>query len=98
MTSPVEEVTVSCPECGLRYQDWWRPSVNLDLDDFDQEYLDKCSSAVCPNCGHKVHFENLVVEDGVFHLRSEDPGTGVDEEPEDEFSSEGLAGVRRWFQ
>ena len=50
MTSPPEEITVECPKCGHIYQDWFRGSVNLDLDDFDEEYLDQCSSATCPEC------------------------------------------------
>jgi hypothetical protein len=42
--------------------------MNLDLDDFDDEYLDKASSAVCPKCGRKVYFHSLVVRDGVFFV------------------------------
>ena len=41
--------------------------MNLDLDDFDEEYVDAASSAVCPNCGHKVYFDNLVVINDVFY-------------------------------
>ena len=68
MTSPPERVTVICPQCGHTYEDWWRPSVNLDLDDFDDEYLDACMSAVCPECKHKVYFGNMIVKDRVFIL------------------------------
>ena len=39
MTSPVEKIVVQCPECGKCYEDWWRPSINLQLDDFDDDYL-----------------------------------------------------------
>jgi Zn ribbon nucleic-acid-binding protein len=67
MSSPPREVDVVCPKCGHQYQDWSR-SVNLDLDDFDEEYLDKCSSAVCPQCQHKVYFDTLVVKNGIFHF------------------------------
>jgi hypothetical protein len=66
MTSPPREVTVDCPKCGLRYQDWCRASINLDLESFDDEYLDRASSAVCPGCTHKVYFGTLVVRNGVF--------------------------------
>lgn len=66
MTMPVENITVQCPNCDRQYEDWYRGSVNLGLDDFDEEYLDKCSSAVCPHCQHKVYFQNLVVKDGIF--------------------------------
>jgi len=75
VTSPPSEVTVTCPKCAHVYQDWRRPSVNLDLDNFDEEYLDRCMSAVCPACGHKVYFSALIVEDGVFHL----PGSAEEE-------------------
>ena len=44
MTSPIEDITVQCPKCGHLYQDWFRGSVNLDLDDFDEEYLDRLRS------------------------------------------------------
>ena len=37
------------------------------LDDFDEDYLDECSSATCPDCGYKVEFDNLIVDkDGTF--------------------------------
>ncbi len=60
---------VVCPQCGQRYEDWFRPSINLALDAFDAAYMDAATSATCPNCGHKVKFEILVVdEEGVFHF------------------------------
>jgi predicted nucleic-acid-binding Zn-ribbon protein len=65
MTSPPKHVTIICPNCGTQYKDWFR-SVNLDLDDFDEQYVDECSSAVCPKCKHKVYFETLVVKNGAF--------------------------------
>jgi len=34
------------------------------MDDFDDEYLDECSSAICPQCGYKVEFAMLVVDEG----------------------------------
>lgn len=67
MTSPIETVTVTCPDCGENYEDWYRASINLSLDDFDQAYVDEASSATCPECGFMVRFEALVVdEDGSF--------------------------------
>jgi NAD-dependent SIR2 family protein deacetylase len=67
MTSPPEKITVRCPECGERYEDWYRASVNLALDDFDEEYLSDCSTATCPACGREVKFDLLVVDrDGTF--------------------------------
>lgn len=72
MTSPPHKVDVVCPKCGHQYQDWSR-SVNLDEDDFDEEYLDRCSSAICPECKHKVYFGTLVVKDGVFYFGGDTP-------------------------
>lgn len=72
MSSPIEQVTVQCPECQAQYQDWYRASMNLDLDDFDDDYVDAASRAVCPNCGHIVYFDSMIVRDHVFHVRSED--------------------------
>lgn len=66
MTSPPEPITVYCPKCNLIYEDWWRPSVNLDLDHFDAAYLEKCSSATCPRCHTKVSLPALHVEDAKF--------------------------------
>jgi hypothetical protein len=66
MTSPPREVEVCCPNCSSVYRDWYRPSLNLDLDDFDDDYIDAASSAVCPSCGHKIYFDSLVVIDNVF--------------------------------
>ncbi len=72
MTSPPENITVTCPKCGKVYEDWYRASVNLALDDFDDDYLEQCSSATCPACGFKVRFENLVVDrDGTFIVPGE---------------------------
>lgn len=66
MTSPVEEIRVECPRCGHEYDDWFRPSVNLDLDDFDDDYLRRASTATCPSCGFVVEIGSLFVKDGVW--------------------------------
>lgn len=63
MTSPVEEVTVRCPGCGHVYRDWFRASVNLALDDFDDDYLRQCSTATCPRCATVTGFDSVVVAD-----------------------------------
>lgn len=70
MTSPP---IVQCPKCGRHYPDWFRASVNLDLDPFDSDYLEQCSTATCPACQHKVNLDVLVVEDGVFQMGLPDP-------------------------
>ena len=67
MTSPPENITVKCPKCGKVFEDWYRASVNMTIDDFDDEYLDECSSAICPQCGYKVEFDTLIVDsEGTF--------------------------------
>ena len=50
MTSSVEEITVTCPDCGHVYKDWYRGSINLALDDFDADYLEQASTTTCPMC------------------------------------------------
>jgi predicted RNA-binding Zn-ribbon protein involved in translation (DUF1610 family) len=63
VTSPPKQIEIECPRCGEVYIDWYRPSMNLELDDFDEKYIDEASSAVCPKCGYKVRFETLLIED-----------------------------------
>ena len=63
MTSPIEQITVKCPECETLYQDWYRGSVNADLDPWvTEDYLREASTAKCPSCGHVVDLGTLVVE------------------------------------
>jgi hypothetical protein len=77
MTSPPQEITVKCPKCGKVYEDWYRASVNLMLDDFDDDYLDECSSATCPDCGYKIEFDILIVDkEGTFIVPGEEMTNG----------------------
>ena len=71
MTSPPEQITVECPECGHVYEDWHRTSINFDLDPAlsDPDYLDEASSATCPECGHKVDLGALTVEGNLWRFR-----------------------------
>jgi len=71
MTSPPRNVMVVCPQCSHLYEDWYRASLNLDLDDFDAEYIDRATSAVCPKCSFKVYFGAMIVRDGIFHAPDE---------------------------
>ena len=61
MTSPPTSIRVRCPKCGTSYEDWYRPSINLALDDFDEDYLRSASTATCPNCETVVDVETLLV-------------------------------------
>ena len=76
MTTPPEKITVEYPECSAVYGDWFRASMNLMLDDFDEDYIDEASSATCPNCGHRVDLDVLIIEeDGVWRSRDRDTRT-----------------------
>ena len=67
MTSPPRQIEVQCPSCQALYVDWWRPSINLTLDDFDDEELQQATTARCPRCGTVVDLETLIVrEDGIW--------------------------------
>ena len=67
MTGPVEEIKVECPKCGHLYQTLYRGSMNLELDNFDDEYIREMSTAACPDCGHVADLDVLVVgRDGTW--------------------------------
>jgi len=69
MTSPPEKINVCCSSCGKIYEDWYRASINLGLDDFDDEYIEEATSSECKSCGHKVRHDSLIVgEDGIWRL------------------------------
>ncbi len=69
MTSPPKDIMVECPECGMIYLDWHRASINLKLDDFDDDYIEEATTATCPYCGHKVDLGGLIVgKDGVWQV------------------------------
>jgi hypothetical protein len=66
MTSPIEKITVICPECGKRYPDWWRRSINLSVDEYTEEYVEAASTSTCPACEHTIrHHVMLIREDGI---------------------------------
>jgi len=69
MTMPPEQIEVKCPRCGRTYKTWYRPSMNLGLDNFSPAYVKRMSTATCPHCRHKVSLDVLVVrEDGVWEF------------------------------
>ena len=72
MTSPPEKIKIKCPKCGTIYDDWYRPSINLTLDNFDEDYIEDASTSVCPNCKYVVLHNVLTVrEDGKWVLGGE---------------------------
>lgn len=69
MSTPVQEIEVVCPKCVHSYRTHYRASMNLRLDPFSAEYIERMSTGVCPNCGEKVSLGSLVVRpDGVWEL------------------------------
>jgi len=66
MTSPVEQIRVECPRCGTVFDDWRRASINRNLDDVDDDYVHRASTATCPECGHVADLGSLVVEGDVW--------------------------------
>jgi endogenous inhibitor of DNA gyrase (YacG/DUF329 family) len=71
VTSPVEQIRVECPKCGTGYDDWYRPSINLNLEAWDADDLREASTATCPACGHEVELETLTVEGDVWRFQDE---------------------------
>jgi predicted RNA-binding Zn-ribbon protein involved in translation (DUF1610 family) len=62
MSSPCEQVRLSCPQCGEVYETWIRRSMNLTLDPWvTPEYLKQVSTGTCPRCGHKVRIADCIV-------------------------------------
>ena len=67
MTSPIDDILILAPAAATSIKDWYRASMNLGMDDFDDEYLDDASSAKCPDCGHKVVIDTLIVDhEGIY--------------------------------
>src|SRR5437870_1842191 len=63
LSSPIEIVTVACPQCGERYETQYRTSMNRTLDpSFDEAYIEGMSTGFCPICGQKVMLGAIVAE------------------------------------
>jgi len=86
MTTPPEQIVVSCPKCGHEFKTWFRASMNLSLDHFSDRYIEKMSTARCPSCRLKFDLGALVVDpNNVWHV------TPVEKKRKDHQKS-GLAG------
>jgi hypothetical protein len=72
MSSPCEQIIVWCP-CGALYRDWWRPSMNLSLDNFSDDYIERMSSTSCPNCRAHSRLGTLLARFENDHLRLDLP-------------------------
>lgn len=67
MTSPPERITIVCPGCVHTYTTWWRPSLNLSLEHFTEEYIEQATTGKCPECALVVDLDVLIVdENGSF--------------------------------
>ncbi len=75
MSSPIEDITVVCPTCGKAFETWYRASLNLQIDDFSEEYVRSVSVKTCPHCNAEVTLSMLIVrEDGVWQVTDETAG------------------------
>jgi hypothetical protein len=72
MSSPPELILVWCP-CGALYRDSWRPSMNLSLEDFEPDYIERVSSTTCPGCGLLTRMGTLLSRFENDHLRLDLP-------------------------
>jgi hypothetical protein len=73
MTTPPKSITVECPRCATRYDDWYRPSLNFDIEDFDADYVREATTATCPKCSTTVTLDTLVVRDDVWTMAASRP-------------------------
>jgi len=66
-------IDIECPHCHCRFSAWHRASINLELDDLDDEYLRANSVKKCPECGKDVHLDTLIVdEDGAWRFDTQE--------------------------
>ncbi len=72
MSSQPQSITVCCPKCNLTYEDWWRPSINSNLDSFEDDYIEEATSATCPRCKTKIALPALLVKGTEFSFQSTD--------------------------
>jgi hypothetical protein len=67
MSTPPELILLWCP-CGTVYLDSWRASMNLSLEDFNDEYIERMSSTTCPKCRAKERLGTLLTRFENDHL------------------------------
>jgi DNA-directed RNA polymerase subunit RPC12/RpoP len=71
VTSPIQAIVVVCPCCSRRYEDWYRASINAQLDPgmaADTEYVRDAASAKCPDCGYRVFLDMLIVDGDLWRM------------------------------
>jgi DNA-directed RNA polymerase subunit RPC12/RpoP len=63
MTTPIEFMRVTCPQCGHLYETQYRASMNRTINpEFSDEYIEQMSRGTCPRCGFKVALGAIVTE------------------------------------
>ena len=71
MTSPVDEIEVECPNCATVFRTWYRASMDLTLDAFDDVYIKAATVKTCANCGYQIALGALIIRRrGVWELRA----------------------------
>jgi hypothetical protein len=74
MTSPIEEIQIECPKCRALFKSYYRASMNLSMDSFDQNYIEEMSTATCPQCRHRMALNSLIVNgDGTWQVAQARP-------------------------
>lgn len=69
MSSPVQDISVICPSCHHTFTTWHRASLNLQLDNFDEDYIRSATLKVCPQCRAEIRLNSLIVgRDGIWRV------------------------------
>lgn len=64
MTSPAVRIEVVCEGCGVVFEAWHRPSINLTLgEEWTEAEIRAATWARCPKCGLEVELATLVIGD-----------------------------------
>lgn len=62
-------IIVKCSNCGNEYEDWYRGSINLDIDNFDNEYVEKATTTICYKCKNKELLGSVIIKDNDWKLK-----------------------------
>lgn len=62
MSTPPYQVEVDCPECGTRFKDVLRDSINLSLgEEWTDEEIEEATTVRCPECGWQGDSDSIIV-------------------------------------
>jgi hypothetical protein len=66
---PPEDIEIECPKCRTRFKSWTRGSLNLQLDNFSDEYIREVTVKTCPKCKQEINLGCLIVgRDGIWKI------------------------------